>query len=387
MPETGTLEAETTLANWRTRPFSGWSFRHVDRLVGGQRVAAAAQASPMERGPALDLSALVLPSGERVDAALARSHTDAFLVLHRGRIVCEIYNGPMVPEDRHIVFSVSKSVTGALAGILVDDGLLDPDSPVTSYVPELADSAWGDATVRNVLDMTVSLRFAEDYLDPRGDVPRYRVAMDWDPPGDIPYEGGLHGYLPSLPKGDGPHGAVFHYASPNSDVLGWMLERASGSRFADLLSEKIWRPLGAEADGWITVDRQGGARAAGGLCLCARDLARFAEMMRNGGRANGTQIVPEGWVADTLRNGDRAAWARGSRLDGLIPAGSYRNQWYLSDALPGAMIAIGIHGQWIYADPPRGVTIVRLSSQPLPEDDALDATMLEVFAAIAGHLS
>ncbi|SDJ79719.1 serine hydrolase domain-containing protein [Aliiruegeria lutimaris] len=385
MSETETLETETDLTNWRTHPFCRWSFHHVDRLLHGQPIAAPAQAGAVEQGNSIDLARLALPSGKSIAEALELSYSDALLVLHRGRIVHESYDGLMAPEDRHIIFSVSKSVTGALAGILVGEGRLDPEKPVTDYIPELANSAWGDATVRHVLDMVVSIRFIEDYLDPKGDVSRYRVAMDWNPPGDFPYEGGLHSFLPSLPKDSGPHGAAFHYVSPNSDVLGWILERAAGCKMADLLSEKIWRPLGAEADAWITVDREDGSRTAGGICTRARDLARFGEMMRNGGRANGVQIVPEAWIEDIVQNGDRQAWSRGTGLDVLVPTGSYRNQWYLPDCLPGAMVAIGIHGQWIYADPRNEVTIVKLSSQPLPEDDALDAMMLEIFGTVAGH--
>ncbi|NDR56293.1 serine hydrolase domain-containing protein [Aliiruegeria sabulilitoris] len=387
MSETETLEAETNLTNWRTHPFCRWSFHHVDHLLHGHLIAAPTQRGPVEQAGALDLASLALPSGQSVAEALESAYSDAFLVLHRGRIVHESYDGLMAPEDRHIIFSVSKSVTGALAGILVEEGRLDPERPVTDYIPELANSAWGDATVRHVLDMVVSIRFIEDYLDPQGDVSRYRVAMDWNPPGNFPYVGGLHSFLPTLPKDSGPHGAAFHYVSPNSDVLGWILERASGCKFADLLSDRIWRPLGAEADAWITVDREGGSRTAGGICTRARDLARFGEMMRNKGRANGLQIVPESWIKDILQNGDRQAWSRGSGLDGLVPTGSYRNQWYLSDAHPGAMIAIGIHGQWIYVDPRHEVTIIKLSSQPLPEDEALDTIMLDMFRTIAGHLS
>ena len=384
MPTAKELKEHTTLANWRTAPYSRWSFHHVDELVRVDPIAAPHEAAELKTGSNLDLGSVMLDDRQSVQDALDASHTDAFLVLHEGAIVAECYGQLMQASDRHIIFSVSKSVTGCLAGILVEEGLLDPDKPVMDYVAALKGSAWGDATVRDVLDMTVSIRFVEDYLDPQGDVSRYRVAMDWNPPGDFPYEGGLHAFLPKLPKGDGPHGHRFHYVSPNSDVLGWVLEAASGKKIAELLSDKIWRKCGAEADGMITVDKMGGARTAGGICVRARDLARFGEMMRNEGRANGKQIVPARWIEDIRNNGDRGAWERGGMAD-LYPTGSYRSQWYVPDTHSGALMAIGIHGQWIYVDPDNGLTVIKLSSQPLPEDGAMDRLTLSVFKALSEH--
>src|SRR5690606_34539489 len=154
---------------------------------------------------------------------------------------------------------------------------------VSRYVPEIDGSAYGDATVRNLLDMTVSIRFVEDYLDPTGDVARYRVAMDWNPPGAFAYQGGLHDFLPTLPKGEAAHGERFHYVSPNSDLLGWVLERAGGLKMSEMLTRYLWQPLGAETSGYITVDRDGAARTAGGICVTLSDLARFGDMMRLGG--------------------------------------------------------------------------------------------------------
>ncbi|WOI56576.1 serine hydrolase [Palleronia sp. LCG004] len=378
------LDTQTTLANWRTAPYSRRSFHHVDELIRVDTIEASDRPGSLKTGPELDLGSVKLADGRSVEDALAASHTDAFLVLHDGVIVSERYDRLMRAGDRHIVFSVSKSVTGCLAGILVEEGVLDPGKPVTEYVRELEGSAWDDATVREVLDMTVSVRFVEDYLDPAGDVSRYRVAMDWNPPGDFPYEGGLHAFLPKLPKGEGPHGYRFHYVSPNSDVLGWVLEAASGRKIAELLSEKIWRRCGAEADGMITVDQMGGARTAGGICMRARDLARFGEVMRNEGRAGGEQVIPACWIEDIRRNGDRGAWECGG-MTALYPTGSYRSQWYVPDTHPGALMAIGIHGQWVYVDLENRITAIKLSSQPLPEDSALDQLSLSIFKALGDH--
>jgi hypothetical protein len=377
-------QPEPTLANWRQHPFSRRGFVEVDRLIATQPIPAAARPSPLPTGPKLDLETIRVGNGNATDL-LAASDTDGFLVLRDGAVVTEFYAPHMDAESRHIVFSVSKSMTGILAGVLVARGELDPEEAVTRYVPELAGSAYGDATVRNVLDMTVSLRFIEDYLDPLGDVARYRVAMDWNPPSAFPYQGGLHHFLGTLAKDRLPHGERFEYASPNADLLGWILERATGDRVADLLAQHLWQPMGAETAGLVTVDRQGAARTAGGICVTLRDLARFGEMVRNDGRANGRQVVPQSWISDIASGGDPDAWRKGEMV-GLFPEARYRSQWYAPADPTGTLIAIGIHGQWIYIDREAGVTIVKLSSQPLPVDDALDHRMIALFRLIVAAL-
>jgi CubicO group peptidase (beta-lactamase class C family) len=375
---------EPTLANWRQHPFNVRGFVEVDRIIASQPIKAGPEPRPLMTGAMIDLDAI--RAGERsVAQLLAESDTDGFLVLKDGAVVAEAYGPTMNASTRHIVFSVSKSVTGTLAGVLVQRGELDPEAPVTQYVPELKSSAYGDATVRHVLDMTVSLRFIEDYLDPKGDVARYRVAMDWNPPADFPYEGGLHHFLGTLKKDQNPHGERFEYASPNSDLLGWVLERAGNASIAELLARHLWQPLGAESDGYITVDRLGAARTAGGICVTLHDLARFGEMVREGGKAQDRQVVPKAWIEDILTQGSEEAWNRGE-MTGLLKHARYRSKWYVPSDDPDTLIAIGIHGQWIYIDRRAGVTIVKLSSQPLPVDDPLDVKILAMFRTIVDAL-
>lgn len=376
---------EPTLANWRQHPFNVRGFVEVDRIIASQPIKAGPESQPLMTDAIIDLDAI--RAGDRSAAQLlTESHTDGFLVLKDGSVVAETYRPTMNATTRHIIFSVSKSVTATLAGVLVERGELDPEAPVTRYIPELKSSAYGDATVRHVLDMTVSLRFIEDYLDPRGDVARYRVAMDWNPPGDFPFEGGLHHFLGTLSKDNSPHGERFEYASPNSDLLGWILERAGKSSIAELLTRHLWEPLGAEHDGYITVDRFGAGRAAGGICVTLRDLARFGEMVREDGKSQqGRQVVPKDWIEDILSQGSEEAWNKGE-MTGLLRHARYRSKWYVPSDVPDTLIAIGIHGQWIYINRRAGVTIVKLSSQPLPVDDPLDVKILAMFRAIADAL-
>ncbi len=370
------------LSNWRTAPHNRWSFFHVDELLPVASIAKG-EASELQHGAALDLGKVM--SGTRsVTDFLQHTSTDGILVLHRGKIVAETYLN-MKDTSRHILFSVSKSLTGTLAGILVAEGKLDPDAPVMKYLPEVKDSGYGDCTLRHVLDMTVDIDFEENYLDTKGDFARYRVSTGWNPPNPALAEEGLHDFLTTVKPGQSRHGEKFTYLSPNSDLLGWILERASGLRVAQLLSEKIWKPIGAERDAFITIDKKGGARTAGGINASLRDLARFAELMRNGGEAYGKQIVPSKWVKDIRDNGSRDAWSRGS-MTHLFPQGCYRAKWYKANDTAGSFYAMGIHGQWIYVNPQAEVIAVKFSSQPDPLNDAMDLQTIEAFAAIAREL-
>ncbi len=382
------IAGQVTLANWREPPFNRWAFHHVREIVPTARIANDPErADRLEAASARpDLGQLAVDDGQGQRGPLAAfiedSFTDGLVILHRGRLVFEWFHPSCAAREPHIVFSLSKSLTAALVGILVDRGEIDPQMPVTHYLPEVAGSAYGDCTVRHVLDMVVALDFEESYLDTTGAFNRYRQATGWNPvtPGDQPPD--LRSFLTTLPRGSGRHGDDFLYASPNSDLLGWIVERATGTRYADLFSELIWQPLGAAGDGYVTVDRLGAPRSAGGICVTLHDLARFAEMMRQQGAANGRQIVPEAWVADIRAGGSGDAWQRGSMAE-IFPAGNYRSQWYQTGRASGAFAGIGIHGQWIYVDPAAELTMVRAASQPLPVDDPRDLRWVAAFETLA----
>ncbi len=382
-------ERLVTLANWREHPFSTWGFRNVRQILPTANVARGPSHAPL----AYDRRALqsllfqdLAGQPLNVAQALARTHSNGLLVLHRGRIVEEWYANGLTPEAPHLVFSVTKAVTGAMGGVLAERGLLDPDAPVTRYIPEMAGSVYEDCAVRHLLDMTVGIAFTEDYTDPDGDVARYRLATAWNPPREGAPPADLRAFLRSLTARSGRHGHTFHYVSPNTDVLGWVYERAAGKPYAEILSETVWQPLGAEADAYVTLDPKGSVRAAGGLCMTLRDMARFGEMMRGRGQLQGRAVLPGWWVDDIRGNGDAEAWARGD-LTVIFPTARYRSCWYNIDAERGTFAAIGIHGQWIWIDPAAEVVIARVSSQPVAMDLDLDRLWLKGYRAIADQVS
>ena len=240
---------QVTLSNWRMSPFNQWGFQHVREIVPSADIAN--DPDDLWRLPPVhaDLAALMLDDGQGgyigLDAFLTRTQTDAFVLLHRGRVLCERYANGMAPITPHILMSVSKSMLGLVAGILVANGVLDIDAPVERYVPELWGSAFQGATVRQLLDMRVGLAFDEDYLATSGPIVQYRKASNWNPldPGEMATD--LRAFLPTLTATSGPHGGALNYVSPCTDLLGWIIERASGRRYADLFSDLLWMKLGA----------------------------------------------------------------------------------------------------------------------------------------------
>jgi CubicO group peptidase (beta-lactamase class C family) len=317
------------------------------------------------------------------DDALDLTYADGVVVLHRGRLVFERYFGALKPHKQHIGMSVTKSFTGTLAGMLVAEGKIDPAAPVTTYVPELAKSGFGDASVGQVMDMTTGIKYTEVYTDPNSDVWAMRRANGMAPPEPGVPQLSLLEYLTTMPK-LGAHGEVFTYRTVNTDVLAWIMRRVSGQSLSELLSTRIWQPMGAEEDAHYTVDRLGIESGGGGLNTTTRDLARFGEVMRNRGQFNGRQIVPASVVDDIARGADPKKFAPAGYA--TLPGWSYRSQWWVSHNEDGVYMARGIHGQSIYVNPRSEVVIARYASHHAAGNVNNDPVTLPAFAAVARAL-
>ncbi|MCT9813505.1 beta-lactamase family protein [Acidovorax sp. Be4] len=371
-------------------PAMRWSVSHFRQLMPTVNVSRGVGAPvPLPRAMRKDLDAVrFVPLGAKSsmtwEESLAANYTDGIVVLHRGKIVYERYFGVLNERGQHGAMSVTKSVTGTLGAMLVAEGRLDENKRVAEYVPELASSAFGNATVRQVLDMTTGLQYSEDYADPNADVWIYSQAGSPLPkPKDYTGPRSYYEYLQTV-RPQGRHGAAFGYKTINSDALGWIIARATGRSVADLLSERIWSRLGAEQDAYMTVDSTGTPFAGGGLNTGLRDLARFGELLRNNGRFQGQQIIPKAVVDDIRRGGDKEAFAKAGY--DLLPGWSYRNMWWVTDHPDGTFMARGVHGQRIYVNPQAGVVIARYASHPVASNSANDPTTLPAFDALAQHL-
>jgi len=371
-------------------PMWRWSFSHWRELVPTVNVprgTGAPAALPRAERDDLDAVALTPLGGTREMTwaeSLDANYTDGIVVLHRGRIVYERYFGALTPDRPHIAFSVTKSFFGIIAATLVAERALDAAAPVRHYVPELAGSGFGDATVAQVLAMTTGLKHTEVYSDPTSDFADYARATGLAPrrPG---YSGArsTYEYLPTIAKA-GEHGPAFTYRSINTDVVGWLIARVTHAPPHEALRARIWSVLGAEDDAHLQVDSVGTPLVAVALNARLRDLARFGEMLRQDGAYNGRQIVPAGVVAELRRGGSREAFARAGYA--TLPGWSYHHQWWLSHNEHGAFTARGIHGQAIYVDPKAEMVIARFASHPLASNVNLDPTSLPAYHALARHL-
>jgi CubicO group peptidase (beta-lactamase class C family) len=317
-------------------------------------------------------------------ASLAKNYTDGILILHKGKIVYEKYFGALHPNGLHAAMSVSKTFTGTLGGLLVTEGVLDENKTGADYVPELAGSAFGDATVREILDMTTGLKYSEDYSNPKAEIWAFSAAGNPFPkPKSYMGPTNYYDYLVTVQK-QGEHGEVFGYKTVNTDVMGWIISRVTGKSIPELLSEKIWKPLGAHFDGYYQIDGAGIAFAGGGFSANMRDMAMFGEMIRKKGYFNKKQILPGSLVEDIMNGGSREAFGKSvySSLNGW----SYRNMWWVMHNEHGAFAARGVHGQTIYIDPAAEMVIVRFASHPEAKNAKIDPTSLPAFHAVAKYL-
>ncbi len=381
---------QVTLDNWQGPPWNRWSFQHLDEVIPSaciRRGGGPASALPGDPHP-IDHITFDTAGGERstVGAFLQRTYADGFLVIRGGRVVSEQYFNGMTPPTLHLLQSVSKSLTGALAGALAGRGLLAPERPAEEYVPELRGTSFAGATVRQLLDMSTGTKFSEDYDDPESDVCRYESAAGWRPP-SADDDLDLFRYILTLAN-HRAHGGVFEYRSILTDLLGWVIERAGEACFADLMTELVWSRLGAEYDARITVDRRGNPMTDGGLCVTLRDLGRFGLMYVRRGAFNAEQIVPATWVDDT-RHADEACREAFAHSESAVryPRGHYRNQWWVPDGPAGILLAAGIYGQYVYLDMGADIVIVKLSTLPFALDLSVSADHVRAFAAIVAALS
>ena len=374
--------------NWSIAPYLRWGFLHTREVVPTARIERGdGPVHELEAEPR-DVEGISFPwAGRRMTVAemVEQTSTDGFLVLHRGRIVHEHYGPGMTPTTTHLLQSVSKSIAGTVAGVLVGRGLIDPDAPVTQYVEELAGTSFEGATVRHVLDMRTGTAYSETYDDPASDVYLTEVVAGWRPAAAPLAVANVYEQLATLGNAR-PHGEVFDYRSILTELLAWVMERASGVRYPELVSEALWSRIGAEQDADITI-RHGVALPDGGICATLRDMARFALLQLRDGRVGEEQVVPSEWLLDT-RRGDQAALDAYARAEGLDahPGLMYRNQWWVLER-DVAYSALGIHGQMVYVNLPADVACVKLSTWPTPLDESLETRCLTAFAAIAEQLA
>jgi CubicO group peptidase (beta-lactamase class C family) len=318
---------------------------------------------------------------------LEGTYTDGFIVLKDGAIVAEKYFNGMTPHTRHLLMSVSKSLTSVLAGVLVGEGAIDPQRHVVDYLPTLEGTSWEGCTLQHLLDMRAGTQFdEEDYDDPDSEgrlieqISGYTTPTRTDLPADT-YE-----WIRRLPNAR-PHGRDFQYRSILPDVLAWVMSAATGEPFPDLFSRLVWSHVAVD-DADIIVDAAGFPVVEGGICTTLEDLARVGVMCLDEGRVGDRQVVPVGWMRRPVTRDqeliDAFRPARDSSRAG--PEACYRDFWWVYDSVAGVYCGLGINGQVLMIHRPSRTVVAKFSTWPARMDhelaDLTDAGLLALCAAL-----
>ena len=357
-----------------------WYMQHAREVSGTADVSCRhAPVVPLPEEPT-DLDGAIVSRADGGQWTLAEmlrgTCVDAIAVLRGGRLVYERYFNGMRPETPHLCQSVTKALASCVAAALVEAGRLSVDDEVAAIVPELAGSAYGGARLRHLLDMSVGIDYEDELDKPEYDGARLcrlegvQPALADDEPGSA-YD------FATQSRRQGEHGAVFHYVSLNTFVLGWVMERAAGLPMPELLRSLVWSKLGTEHDAHILLDGAGSAQLDGGFSCSLRDLARFGLMLCQDGVIGDTQVVPSWWLYDVRRNGDKAAfkaaadtWGDGRSYDGW----SYRSCFWVCESDDHiAFSGVGWLGQRVYVVQETGVVVAMFSSRPQDREDEMGA--------------
>lgn len=387
----GHVPAGISLENWLAAPYARWSFQHVDELVPTAVIArGTGPVAALPAAPAPVAELLMTGTGgtaTTVGAVMAATATDGWAVARRGALVAEQYLGDFAAGTRHLLFSVSKSLVGAVVGVLQGLGAIEVDAPVTAFVPALAHCGYDGATVRHLLDMRSGIAFSEDHQDPAAQMHLLDQAIGWatrrtDGPST------LYDFLLTLRQKSG-HGGPFEYRSCETDVLGWICEIAGGQPMPELMSELLWSRIGAQCDATIGVDSAGTGFFDGGISACLVDLIRFGSLfLRDGVSLTGHRVLPAAWIADTLAGGpdSRQAFAAGAG-DPRMPGGMYRNQMWFPYPESDVVLCLGMRGQMIYVNRAAEIVAAKLSTQPHIEDPRMLSDTVRAFDAVARELT
>jgi CubicO group peptidase (beta-lactamase class C family) len=304
---------------------------------------------------------------QSIDEIARDWYIDGLLILKNGNIVFEKYYNHLNEDKPHLMNSISKSVVGLLAGKIENDGIIDFSQTISHYIPELTESGWGPDSLQAVLDMKDGSNYTEDYPDFTTTFRLQDCVIGWIEADYCPKNLAIGGYdfFPTIDRDESNVGK-FNYRSGSTDVIGWVLEEATGKSLATLISENIWRPMGAEHDAYITVDKSGFALASRGMNSTLRDLSRMGLLVLNKGIAFGEQVIPAAYIEDMHAQSGDSNWPY-KASENANPF--YRSFWWGKGNEERDLNGVGIHGQFLRISPEAGIVIAMYSSWPLADGD------------------
>jgi CubicO group peptidase (beta-lactamase class C family) len=373
---------------WDQPPWNRWSFQNIRQFLPTAEVSRGDGkiSSLDENHQSIGAIEFLTTKGTTttVDQMLDDTFTDGFLILHKGKIIHESYYNVMTPSTQHLAQSVSKSITSTVTGILIGRGIMDPQAPISNYLPELSQTAWDGAKLQHLLDMASGVKFNEEYTDPLSDIGKTDVASGWrTPPTDIDSSGWptcIWDQILGLNETDAAHGERFYYRSIETDVIAHAMERVTGKRLPQLISDELWSKIGAETSACFTVDSAGYALADGGFNATLRDFARFGQLYIDPNQS----VIPQPWIDDCKR-GPHGLF--NDEMRETLPRGRYRNQFWIEDYTQETIMCIGVFGQLIYIMPSHDIVAVKLSTFPDFIDGNKELDAIAAIKAVAQELN
>jgi len=364
-----TRPKDVNLSNFQFGPFNRWSFSHLREVLPTVNIEhSVEQTLKLKKTKKYTENFDLDYDGQTqsINEIAEKRYIDGIIILKNDEILFERYYGDLTEDKPHLMNSISKSVVGLLAGKLEQDGLIDFDKPVSYYVPELSKSGWGPDSLRLVLDMKDGSDYSEDYPDFTTTFRIQDCAIGWTDADYCPekIENGLYNFLPTIGRKESNIG-TFKYRSGSTDVIGWVLEKASGKPLANLISEYIWKPMGAEFDAYITVDESGFVLADHGMNSTLRDLSRIGLLVLNEGKAFDQQIIPAEFIKD-MHGHEDPNWPYDAS-DGTSPY--YRAFWWGKGNEERDLNGYGIHGQLLRVAPQAEMVVAIYSTWPRADGD------------------
>jgi CubicO group peptidase (beta-lactamase class C family) len=318
---------------------NGPSVSRFDKLPADNRYASQIEAIERDTN-----------NGESLEEYLDASGTTAFLVIHDDRLLYERYFDGCDESSIHTSFSMAKSFASALVGIAIDEGHINSvNEPITNYIPELLekDERFESITIRHLLTMSSGIKYEEG-----GDLPWSEEADDTK----TYYATDLRKLALENSRIEGEPGEYFEYNNYNPLLIGMILERATGMSVSRYLQQKLWKPIGMEADGSWSLDSTstGFEKMESGVNARARDFGRFGMLFAKEGKWEGEQLISRGWLEEST-----------SADTSTDPSQDYQYFWWVNtpEGETYHFSARGNYGQYIYVAPEKDLVIVRLGKE------------------------
>ena len=341
---------------WETRCLVG-SMSHYDQVFPARTVAAGAKTRPLMRSETEPAIRYMYQSQSRGLADyLARNRTTGLLILKGDTILVERYQYDRKPEQRMVSHSMAKTIVAMLVGVALSEGKIQSiDDPSEKYVSELKGTPYGQTALRHLLSMSSGVQFAEGYTGNSGLATLFRLSALGES------DGGPATVMPFRTRERAP-GERFHYSSAETQVLGLVVRAATGKPLAEYLSEKIWQPMGAEADASWIIDKGGYEVAYIGVNVRLRDYARLGMLLGNDGALDGRPIIPASWVREATTP-PAAQFQPGQ----MSPFFGYGYQTWILSGNQRQFVLRGLRGQAVFVDPKSKLVMVHTAAREIAD--------------------